>query len=87
MKNRFIIIKNKKKINDIKIIKNINHNKKIKNKSYSIKTDDDKKFCNIIQSINGKNNNAITSKLSRNSSKLEIFKKYSNNINKKQIYL
>ena len=87
LKNRFIIIKNKKKINDIKIIKNINHNKKIKNKSYSIKTDDDKKFCNIIQNINGKNNNAITSKLSRNSSKLEIFKKYSNNINKKQKYI
>jgi len=88
IQNKLIITKNKEKFDDIKIVKNIiNYNKTIKNKSYSIKTDNDKKFYNIIQNIKGKNNNAVTSKLSRNSSKLEIFKKYSNNINKKQNYI
>lgn len=74
------------KINDLKnkntdLKKNDNLNKNItKDISYNIMNDDNKNIEDIIQRIN--QNKKMASKLSRNSSNLEEFKKYTNNANK-----
>ena len=75
-KNKINDLKNKN--NDLK--ENDKLNKNIKDKSYNLISDDNKNIEDIIQRIN--QNKKIASKLSRNSSNFEEFKKYTNNVNK-----
>jgi len=68
----------KNKNSDLKEIGILNKN--IKDKSYNLISDDIKNIEDVLQRIN--HNKKIASKLSRNSSNLEEFKKYTNNANK-----